>query len=271
MDFISPANEEGSVKIERPLHPTIAQIREISQPPSVTGRSNAEHWVADLYLRKISPYLTRIFLRTPISANGVTYLMILTGIATGLFLLIPGPLGIILALIAGQQQMLLDCCDGEVARWRSTKSPMGIFLDKVGHYCAEAIIPIAFGLRLAHWPEQPIGSSAYPYIGALLALLIVLNKGLNDAVHVARAFSGLPKLADVKGINMPTKSTLRKIRRAFNYFPVQRIFHSVEMTILIAIFGGFDQSIVIALYIAIFVTFGHLASIIFSSKLANLE
>jgi len=38
----------------RPSKPTIAQIREISQPASVTGRSNAEHWIADLYLRKIS-------------------------------------------------------------------------------------------------------------------------------------------------------------------------------------------------------------------------
>ena len=41
---------------DRPAKPTIAQIREVSQPVSVTGRSNAEHWVADLYLRKLSPY-----------------------------------------------------------------------------------------------------------------------------------------------------------------------------------------------------------------------
>ena len=59
---------------QRPARPTIAQIREVSQPPSVTGRSNAEHWIADLYLRKISPYVTRILLRTPITANGVLWL-----------------------------------------------------------------------------------------------------------------------------------------------------------------------------------------------------
>ena len=49
---------------QRPARPTIAQIREISQPASVTGRSTSEHWVADLYQRKLSPYLTRILLRT---------------------------------------------------------------------------------------------------------------------------------------------------------------------------------------------------------------
>ena len=83
----------------RPVNPTVAQIREISQPISVTGRSNAEHWVADMYLRKISPYLTRILLRTPISANGVTYLMIATGISISGALLIPGFSGILLALL----------------------------------------------------------------------------------------------------------------------------------------------------------------------------
>ena len=88
--------------MNRPSHPTIAQIREVSQPVSVTGRSNAEHWVADLYLRKISPYLTRILLKTPITANGVTYLMILTGISISGALMIPGATGILLALFLSQ-------------------------------------------------------------------------------------------------------------------------------------------------------------------------
>ena len=103
--------------IARPSDPTIAQIREVSQPVSVTGRSNAEHWVADLYLRRISPYLTRLLLKTPITANGVTYLMITTGISISVALLIPGNLGLVLALVFSQLQMLWDCCDGEIARW----------------------------------------------------------------------------------------------------------------------------------------------------------
>jgi hypothetical protein len=82
----------------RSKNPSIAELRAICQPPSVTGRSNAEHWVADLYLRRISPYLTRVLLNTPITANGVTYLMILTGVAISGALLIPGVLGLALAL-----------------------------------------------------------------------------------------------------------------------------------------------------------------------------
>jgi phosphatidylglycerophosphate synthase len=254
---------------ERPLRPTIAQIREISQPISVTGRSTSEHWIADLYLRQLSPYLTRILLRTPISANGVTWLMIIAGASIGPALLIQGWVGIALALFLSQLQMLIDCCDGEVARWRNTKSPMGIFLDKLGHYLAECLIPLCLGLRLAGWPNEPITSSIYPYLGALLAILILINKGLNDAVHVARAFSGLAKIQDTKGVNLPVKGLLRSARKVFNYLPAQRMFHSVEFTIFIVLFSSFERALPVALGIAIFVTLGHIAAIVTSSKLRS--
>jgi phosphatidylglycerophosphate synthase len=254
---------------ERPERPTIAQIREISQPVSVTGRSTSEHWIADLYQRRLSPYLTRLLLRTSISANGVTWLMIITGASIGPALLIQGWVGIALALFLSQLQMLIDCCDGEVARWRETKSPMGIFLDKLGHYLAESLIPICFGLRLAGWPENPVNSSIYPYLGALLAVLVILNKGFNDAVHVARAFSGLEKIQDQKNANLPVKGLLRTLRKIFNYIPAQRIFHSVEFTIFVALFSNFAASLKIVLGIAVFVTIGHIAAIVTSSKLRN--
>jgi phosphatidylglycerophosphate synthase len=196
--------------------------------------------------------------------------MILTGASIGPALLIQGWVGIALALFLSQLQMLIDCCDGEVARWRNTKSPMGIFLDKLGHYLAECLIPLCLGLRLAGWPNESVTTSIYPYFGALLAILVLINKGLNDAVHVARAFSGLEKIQDTKGANLPVKGLLRSLRKVFNYLPAHRIFHSVEFTILIVIFGSFGQALTIALGIAIFVTLGHITAIVTSSKLRNL-
>ena len=151
--------------------------------------------------------------------------MIVTGASIGPALLIQGLVGIALALFLSQLQMLIDCCDGEVARWRETKSPMGIFLDKLGHYLAESLIPICFGLRLANWPNESINSTIYPYLGALLAILIILNKGFNDAVHVARAFSGLKKIQDQTEVNLPVQGVLRSIRKIFDFLPAQRMFH----------------------------------------------
>src|SRR5664279_4444768 len=60
--------------------PSITRIREVGQPDSVIGRVNAEHWAGRLYMRRFSPYATRLLLRTSISANGVTWLMIVSGV-----------------------------------------------------------------------------------------------------------------------------------------------------------------------------------------------
>lgn len=249
----------------RPLNPTIAQLREVCQPASVTGRSNAEHWVADLYLRRISLYLTRLLLKTPITANGVTYLMILTGISISLALQISGIKGLIIAFLLSQLQMLWDCCDGEIARWKSTQSPKGVFLDRVGHYLTESLIPIALAYR--------IDSDNYEllFLATLVSVFILLNKGFNDSVHVARAYSQLPKIADSKDVSAPKSPLLRLARAPFRIFAVQRAFHSVEMSILILLFSASENLIRFGLPLAAFVTAGHLISILGSRKLDSVE
>ncbi|MGZ4595407.1 MAG: CDP-alcohol phosphatidyltransferase family protein [Actinomycetes bacterium] len=209
--------------------PTIAELREVTQPVDIRGRRNSEHWTADLYQRQISPYLTRVLLGTAITANGVTGLMIVTGAAAGAALLIPGLLGAVLAALLAQLQMLWDCCDGEVARWRQTFSPAGFFLDKVGHTVAESAIPLALGVR-ADGGLDSIGG--WTTLGALLAVLVLVNKSLNDAVHVARAANGLPRLQDRAEEVAPQASLLRRLRGLARFVPFHRIFHSVEMTLL---------------------------------------
>lgn len=263
----------------RPTHPTIDQLREVTQPPAVRGRKNAEHWVADLYLRQVSPYFTRVLLGTAISANGVTWIMIATGFSAGVALLIPGLPGAVLAVLLGQLQMLWDCCDGEVARWRRTFSPAGTFLDKVGHYTAESVIPVCLGWRAAGSGASWTDPGPYVYAGALLALLVMFNKALNDMVHVSRAFAGLPRLEDVAGVGTPTRSGLARLRSMVRFAPFNRIYHSVEMTILAllaavgdALVGGLTVTrglLLVMLVLAVPTVIGHLMAILSSTKLRN--
>ena len=211
---------------------SIGELRRVAQPPEVRLRRNAEHWTASLYLRDLSPYLTWVLLRTPITANGVTGLMILAGWCTAAALLVPGIGGVVLAVILGQVQMLIDCCDGEVARWRGTSSPAGVFLDKVGHYTTEALIPIALGIRAAGFPFEAPDDFLWTTLGALLALIIVLNKALNDMVHVARANAGLTKLADRREEAVPSQRLVARLRSAARFVPFHRLYHSVELTLI---------------------------------------
>jgi phosphatidylglycerophosphate synthase len=255
--------------------PTIAELRAVTQPPAVRGRRNSEHWTADLYQRRISPYLTRVLIGTAITANGVTVLMILTGAAAGAALLVPGLLGGVLAAALGQLQMLWDCCDGEVARWRQTFSPVGFFLDKLGHTVAEAAIPLALGVRA----DGGLGSmGGWTTLGAVLAVLVLVNKSLNDAVHIARAASGLPRLEDRAEEAAPRVSSVRRLRSMARFVPFHRVFHSVEMTLLALVAavadaltgGGLDGTrllVAALLPVAGLTIVGHLLAILTSSRL----
>ncbi|MEP6479828.1 MAG: CDP-alcohol phosphatidyltransferase family protein [Rhodoglobus sp.] len=267
-----------SLDSHRAAPTSIAELRKVSQPPEVRSRANAEHWTASLYLRDISPYLTWLFLKTSISANGVTGLMILVGWSTAAALLIPGIAGASLALVLGQLQMLVDCCDGEVARWRDQRSPAGVFLDKVGHYTTEALIPIALGIRAAGYPISVPEDFFWTTLGLTLALLIVLNKALNDMVHVARANAGLEKLADHKDEAVPSQRMIARLRRIARFIPFHRLYHSVELTIIafitaiVALFVGHiaDQVLVIVLVpLAFLALVGHFIAIMASRRVRS--
>jgi phosphatidylglycerophosphate synthase len=250
-------------------------LREVTQPPEVRLRANAEHWTASLYLRDISVYLTWLLLKTSISANGVTGYMILVGWLTAFSLLIPGIAGASAALILGQLMMLVDCSDGEVARWRDQRSPAGVFLDKVGHYSTEALIPAVLGFRAAGFPFDT-ADYVWTTLGFALALVIVLNKALNDMVHVARANAGLDKLSDRKEEAVPSQRLVARLRAAARFVPFHRLYHSVELTIIIfaasvvGIFAGqlfVDRVLLLVLLpLAILALFGHFTAIMASKR-----
>jgi phosphatidylglycerophosphate synthase len=263
----------SDVGAERPTHPTIAQLREVTQPPSVRSRAVAEHWVAHAYLRDISPYLTRILLRAGFSANGVTWLMIISAAAAAVVTAWPTLTAAILVVILVQLQMLLDCCDGEVARWRQTSSPVGVYLDRVGHYVAECGIAVALGVRAT---GQFQISGIWISAGLLLGLLIALNKVQNDLVHVARHYSGLPQMPDAENLRAPRGGFLRTVRRLTRMIPFHRVFHSVELSILVLIAavvdlfadGAATKLLLAALVIAACLTLvGHLVAVLASSRL----
>lgn len=258
-----------------PERPSIEQLRAVTQPESVTGRRNSEHWTADLYQRRLSPYLTRVLLGTAITANGVTVLMILTGAAAGAALLLPGLAGAVLAASLAQLQMLWDCCDGEVARWRRTFSPVGFFLDKLGHTVAESAIPLALGVRADGGPGSVGG---WTTLGAVLAVLVLVNKSLNDAVHLARSASGLPRLQDRAHEAAPRAGSVRRLRSLARFVPFHRAFHSVELTLLVLVAGVLDAAtgggldatrmlLTLLVPVAAVTVAGHLLAILSSSRL----
>ena len=126
----------------------------------VVRKSNEPEPYARYVIRPISIYFTWIFVRTPLTANQVTVLQEVIGV-TGAVLLGFGRVEY--ALVGAfllQLGYVLDCTDGEVARWKGQQSINGVFLDLIGH---AIIIPgYMFTLGFGVWMQTG-------YLEALIA------------------------------------------------------------------------------------------------------
>jgi hypothetical protein len=129
-------------------------------------------------------------------------------------------------------------------------------------WCLSILSGLRYSSALPSWVSKSL-----PTLAALISILILLNKSFNDIVHVSRAFGGLTKLSDSKDSGAPIKSWLKIAKAPFKILAVQRLFHSVEMTIIIVLFSAHEILITYGLYVALFVTFGHLVAILGSRKL----
>jgi phosphatidylglycerophosphate synthase len=254
--------------------PTIAELRAATQPASIFQRNSGEHWAGRLYMRRLSPYCTRLLLRTPITANGATWLMIVAGIAAAAVLSLPGVWAAVGAAALIQLQLLLDCSDGEVARWRDQRSPVGVYLDRLGHWLTEAALPIALGVR-ADGGWDSLGT--YTALGLLIAVLVLLIKGESALVTVARAESGRPPASDTRAVAAPQSAGLARARRLAGLAPFFRAFVAMEATLLALAaalldaagddLGGSRALVVTLVGCGAITAAGHLLAILTSSRL----
>jgi phosphatidylglycerophosphate synthase len=259
-------------------HPGLAQLRAVAQPPEHVARYNAEHWAGALYIRHLSIHATRVLLPTGISPNGVTWLMVAVGVLGAFALPLPGLVGPLLCALAMQVQILLDCSDGEVARWRQRFSPAGIYLDRIGHYATEAAIPAALGLRADGYSlEHPLDVGGWTVLGLFVSVVVLMNKAFTDLVHVARAKTGRPMLDDVAETARSRVSGLARVRRLVGYLPFFRAFVAIEASLLAVAAGVVDvvrgdllgtQALVLLMVpLALVTAGGHLLGVLTSSRL----
>ena len=254
--------------------PSIAELRAATQPESLFARNSGEHWAGRLYVRRLSPYVTRRLLSTRATPNAVTWAMVAVGLLAAAVLTLPGVLAALAAALLIQGQILLDCVDGELARWRQSFSPAGIYLDRFAHFVTESALPIALGIRAdGGWDEL----GGYTSLGLLAAVLALLVRVEIVLVHVARAESGRPPLEDTAEASAPRASPLRRLRRALAYCPFFRAYVAVEATLLALVAAIVDsasgdlsgtRTLVVALVpVAAVTVVGHLLAILTSSRL----
>ncbi|MGH3276398.1 MAG: CDP-alcohol phosphatidyltransferase family protein [Streptosporangiaceae bacterium] len=208
--------------------PSLAELRAQGQPPAVLGRVNEEHWAGRLYMRKVSPAATWMFARLGWSPNAVTMAFILCGIAAGVVIAIGGLASAVAGAALIQAYLLLDCSDGELARWSKRTSATGIYLDGMGHYLGECALLAGLGVRA----EGHLASGGYVSVGLAAALAAMLVKAETDNVIVARAKAGLSASLGDTAL-APRAGGIALARRLAAALRVHRITHAVELSVLV--------------------------------------
>jgi phosphatidylglycerophosphate synthase len=255
--------------------PSVAELRAVAQPAAIFARNSGEHWAGKLYMRKLSPYVTRVALRTGLTPNAVTWLMMVVGVLAAGVLTLPGLIAAAGALLLIQVQLLLDCVDGEMARWLDKRSSVGVYLDQLAHHITETALPIALGIRAdGGWDSI---NSTWTTCGLLVAVIQLLVKAETSLVHVARSQSKMPPVQDRREVAEPREGKLRRLRSIAGHLPFYRAFVAVEASMLAfgaavvdQLLGNLDGSraLLLALIASGLITFvGHLASILASQRL----
>jgi phosphatidylglycerophosphate synthase len=221
-------------------------------------------------MRRLSPYVTALLAKTSISPNAVTGVMVLAGLAAGGVLAIDGLTGAIASVVLVQVYLLLDCSDGELARWTGRTSMTGVYLDRVGHYLTDAALLTGLGVRAAD--AHPSG---WMVLGLVAALAAILGKAETDLVDIARARSGHEPVTEAAAESRSRGIGLA--RRVASVFLVHRIIQAIELSFLIvgaaiydSIAGGLTATrVLVAACAAVAgaLVVLHLASILASSRL----
>ncbi len=238
-------------------------------------RRSGEHWGGRLYMREVSLRITRRLVTTKVTPNQLTYVMTLCGVLAAPALLVPGVWGAVLGVVAVQLYLLLDCVDGEVARWKKQYSLAGVYLDRVGAYLCDAAVLVGFGLRASDlWGGGRI-DWLWAFLGTLAALGAILIKAETDLVGVARHQAGMPVVKESAA--EPRSSGMALARRAAAALKFHRLILGIEASLLILVLAVLDQvrgdlfyerlGVAVLAGIAMLQTVLHLVSVLASSRL----
>ncbi|MEI5097438.1 CDP-alcohol phosphatidyltransferase family protein [Streptomyces sp. PmtG] len=255
--------------------PSVAELRPVVHPAGVKDRRSGEHWAGRLYMREISLRCDRYLVNTRITPNQLTYLMTVAGVLAAPALLVPGIWGAVLGVVAVQLYLLLDCVDGEIARWRKQYSMSGVYLDRVGAYLCDAAVLVGFGLRAADlWGSGRI-DWLWAFLGTLAALGAILIKAETDLVAVARHQQGMAPVPE--SASEPRASGVALARKAAAALKFHRLILGIEASLLILVIAIVDEArgdlffsrlgVAVLAGIALLQTLLHLVSILASSRL----
>jgi hypothetical protein len=235
----------------------IKQLRDICQK----SREWCDTWHGRVISRKVSIYITWLFLKGNVTPNTATLIFLLSIIPACIFFLIGSKPSVLTGMLFLQIWYILDHVDGEIARYRNLSSLTGIYFDSIVHYIAHPFILICLGYGLLRRFNMP-----YIYLfassGAVSTFLIDIPLGIKKAV----LFDAERKKA-LSGKKEKEEKNHLLLRRIFSLLHESCTFPNIMDSLTIAAILEIFLPVNFVLYLVIY--FGALMPIIWISKLAS--
>ncbi len=175
--------------------------------------------------RLLSEPLTQFLLKTPFTPNHVTVLSMLFGIGAGFLFATGERVPSLLAVFCYQIAIVLDNCDGEIARAKSLGSPFGAWFDIFADFTTDLSLFLGIALgALRQGKEGPV---------LLFAALCLTGEVLHLAIVIMEKLRGFGPAVYEK----PNPEVVRRKNVIFNFFDALREGESSWFVVLFVLAG----------------------------------
>ncbi|MGH7740781.1 MAG: CDP-alcohol phosphatidyltransferase family protein [Candidatus Eiseniibacteriota bacterium] len=209
--------------MDRTPVPSVATLRQRVHSGKLSRDRRA--WYA--WSRGLSIYVTWVLLHFPVQANQVTVVSVALAFTGACLLASTHPWIAVAGAAALLLHHFLDKVDGDIARFRSSYSLRGVYLDDVGHAIAGGGIFVGLGLHLARSAGE---RAAIPLLaaGAIGALAMVIGNQSKNAgfLMFARGVLSQPELLPARrassALEVLSRQATHQNRGADMHSPTQR-------------------------------------------------
>lgn len=192
---------------------SIKELKKICQD----SKTETMDWYSKIFYRNISIYITKLLLHTSITANHVTLFTIVLGLAAGILFSFGTYPHILAGALLLQLWLILDCVDGEIARYRGTAGICGKYIESLDHYITEpfTVVCVGYGLYVL------LDDVSIFVLGVLVALLMVWSSISANLVYCVIFVAGVHDRGDVVSryrfcVDTGAAYKISTIRRIYN-------------------------------------------------------
>lgn len=213
---------------------SLKEFRKICFPHHCKNRKT----IGWMITRPFSIYFTWIFSKTNLNAEKVCFSWVMTALIGSLFFYTGNYWLALVGLLLFHIGLVLDCSDGEVARFRKETSIRGPYLDLIGHAIVNPVLLLGIGFYSYQNPMFGLHPVIFLMAGAFSAIFLINTNMARLKVYEALIDNNLPvhkQKERIKKTSSNLKVSLRELLRIgpgsmfylftiFNILPIYILF-----------------------------------------------